>query len=149
MLSDHWNEGNAGKYLQEGWHRVKVIEHECFQYNSGSDGVKFTLADSAGRIAKLAICLHPKSLWKLAAFADRCGMTKEDAAKYDETNQGHHTKLHNRTLVVLVKKVGQYHEVSDDIADWLKADQEPPSFQRPVDNGVVEAPVIDESQIPF
>lgn len=140
-LSDHWNEG--GKWLKEGWHTVTVKEYRLFEYNSGSPGVEFQVEDAAGSLAKLSHVLIEKCFWTLAGFAQACGMTREECAKYDPETPDNHRMLVGKTVQVLVVPDGKYHKV----AEWAEAgtrQQDPPPQTQRVEP--VKTPLDD---VPF
>lgn len=100
MLHDHWD---SGKFLSEGKHNVSVAEYKTFKYNSGTRGVEFVLKTQRGSSIKTSFCLHEKALWKLANFAKACGLTKEEAASYDENDPNSHRILLHRHLTITVE----------------------------------------------
>lgn len=89
-LADYWSERD---YLPEGWHICTVKEYRVFPYNSGNNGVEFILADNARRTTKLSFCLVDTILWQLARFAKHCGITQEQAKKYNPQAEGSHRVL--------------------------------------------------------
>lgn len=112
-LADHYD---GGTWLQEGWHDVSIKSYNVFQYNSGSDGVQFELVDTRGRIGKVSFCLVETILWRLAEFAKACGLTKEEAARYEPSSLNSHHVLVGRKLQVRLVKQDKYHEVVEWVA---------------------------------
>lgn len=109
-LADHWE----GKFLEEGWHVVTVTGAVTFVANSGNTGVNFEVTDSQGRKMKSGgFMLLKQSLWRLANFAKACGMTQDEARRYDPMNAASHRMLINRRLKVLVTKGEKYNEITD------------------------------------
>lgn len=112
-LADHYD---GGSWLQEGWHDVAIKGYNVFQYNSGSNGVQFELAGAGGRTGKVSFCLVETILWRLAEFAKACGLTKEEAARYEPSSANSHHVLVGRRLQVRLIKEEKYHEVVEWVA---------------------------------
>lgn len=112
-LADHYD---GGSWLQEGWHDVSIKGYNVFQYNSGSDGVQFKLTDTGGRTGKVSFCLVETILWRLAEFAKACGLTKDEAARYEPSSANSHHVLVGRHLQVRLEKQEKYHEVVEWVA---------------------------------
>jgi hypothetical protein len=51
--------------------------------------------------------------WKIALFAEACGITQEQARAYDPLDLRHHARLVNKQLMVLVEKPDKYNEVTE------------------------------------
>lgn len=109
-LADHWDNES---YLPVGHHKVKVLSHRCFEFNSGSPGVEFEVMDAKKRKMKLGICLKDTVIWKLAKFAKACGLSIEEARKYNPNTDACHKMLHGKYVMVVVEKLEKYCEVTD------------------------------------
>lgn len=122
---------DSGSWMKAGVHDVSVRAVRVFEYNTGTPGVEFTLADQAGRTIKTGMPLSEKALWKLASFAQACGMTKEQLRTYDPNNDSAHRILINKRLRITIEKPegSKYHEV----ADW-----------EPIPNGRAPQPAPQE-----
>lgn len=138
-LDQHWDEG--GQWLKDGWHTVKVEDYDLFDYNTGSSGVSFQVQDEHGFQAKLSHVLLEKCFWTLASFAKACGLSREDAAKYDPDKPESHRVLIGKSVQVLVVPDGKYHKVTQ----WAEvgtpqADPPPPQRMEPVNPGLDDVP---------
>jgi len=138
-LAEHWNEG--GEWLDVGDHHVVVKACKTFTANSGTKGVNFTF-DRMGAKRDAAFYLTPKALWKLARFAEACGLTQEQCAKYDPENTLHHERMIGKECMIRVEKDGKYHEVT---AFW-PVDGTAPAAPEPKTAPAVAQP---EDDIPF
>ena len=108
-LADYY----GGGYISSGEHAVTVTACKKITYNSGNAGVEWTLRDGRGRTTTVAVPLLEKCYWKIAKFAEACGITEEQARAYDPLDMRHHSRLINRSLVVRVEKPDKYAEVTD------------------------------------
>lgn len=147
MLSDHWD----GGFLPVGWHRVTITDATTIKYNSGSEGVEFALQSEAGVNGKASFVLVDSILWRLAGFAKACGITREQAAKYNEHSIGHHRRMIGKMVQVLVVRGsprGDPPKSYNEVDDWL-----PMSKPTPVDQPAPEpATPVEEKpadDIPF
>lgn len=136
------------EYLGNGWHEVVVGKPEMFTANSGTQGVKFPLRGDGGT-TMASFFLTEAAMFRLAAFAEACGLTKDELKAYDETNPNSHNVLIDRRLKVLVERDrrSKYHEA----VDYIKAgDPTPMPAETPAtpihDPG---PPVTPEDDIPF
>lgn len=154
-LADHWSDG---KYLTEGWHEVVVKAFEVFTYNSGNSGVKFTVEGEGGRASGTdGFSLLPQALWKLAGFAQACGMTKEECCDYNPDDPNSHAMLVGRKLQVLVQKEKEkYHRAVEweSVESITSAAASPPvdaptRAALPDTAGFKPKPVEPEGECPF
>lgn len=111
-LADYYD----GVYLDAGWHKVRITDLELFNYNSGSDGVKFHLETSQGTKGKISFVLKydsPGCMARLASFAKACGLTKEDCARYEPERASSHSALLRKSVQVesALDKEGKWHEI--------------------------------------
>lgn len=128
---------DSGSWMKAGTHDVSVRAFRTFDYNTGNPGVEFTLADSAGRTIKTGMPLTEKALWKLASFAQACGMTKEQLRTYDPHNPTAHRMLVNKRLRITIEKPegSKYHEV----ADWEPIPNGRPTVQTPQERPIANS----------
>lgn len=142
-LADHWDTG----YLGEGWHHVKITGFEMkTNPSTGNNGVEFALVgvDSAKK-AKVMFWLTDAALWGLAGFARDCGMTRDDAARYEPMKQNEHKKLVGMECWIEQEKKGKYHEVVGH-RSLAEGQPPPPKIDRSSIDPTTEAKADD---IPF
>ena len=139
-LADHWNEGS--EWLNVGDHHVVVKSCEMFTANSGTKGVKFVF-DNKGAQRDTAFYLTPKALWRLARFAEACGLTQEQCTKYETDNALHHERMIGKECMIRVVKEGKYCEVS---AFWQVGSDAPAQAAAPTAQAPVPTP---EDDVPF
>lgn len=149
-LSDHYGDG----WLTAGWHEVRVAEYKMTHNpNSGNDGVEFYVKDRRGNQCKVTFWLTDKAMRRLAWFAQTCGLTEDEARKYEPLDGTSHRLLIGRRLRVLVvpqEKDPKYHEISE----WEALGEEAtPETLAPVESSSGRVAVADEapsgSDIPF
>ena len=141
-LADHFD----GGWLREGWHTVTVKDFRTFQYNTGSDGVEFQVTDDRGQKSKVSFCLVEAALWKLGQFAQACGLTRDQAKKYEPGRENCHNLLVGKQLQVLVVPEGKYHKIDD----WMSVDETPPAAPpAPAVQRVAVEEAPTGSEIPF
>ncbi len=147
-LADHY--GGGGDYLPVGDHSVVVDSYKATELSKkGNEGIEFKLTTHGAR-AKIVFWLTEKALFRLANFADACGIPQnsDEARRYDPFVFQSHRALVGRRLNVRVVKNGDYHEVenfwasSEEAPDY--ADPEPVAAQTPA---ATEPPKDDD--IPF
>lgn len=111
------------EYLGNGWHEVVVGKPEMFTANSGTEGVTFLLRGDGGT-TKATFFLTEAALWRLAVFADACGLTDDELKAYDETNPNSHNVLIGKRVKALVEpgRNPKYHEA----VDYIKAGEPTP-----------------------
>lgn len=149
-LAEHWD----GSYLGDGWHDVRVKDYRIFTANSGNRGIQFDVEDDNGRKSKTeGIMLMDSCLWKLAQFAQACGIDREQAAAYDPYNDASHRVLLGKRLRVHVgrdDKDDRYHVVDDyeKLESGLPPKERPSSVPLPP-RAEPQAPADDDEEIPF
>lgn len=121
------------KYLREGETEVGITSVRFFSYNSGSRGVEFSVSAGNGATGKVSFCLVQTALWKLAWFAECCGMSTDDMRKIDPPGeQGFNAFMGRRFLAICEKKPyekdGETKNATE-ITDWLPSGS--PTFARP------------------
>jgi len=128
-LADHYD----GGWLESGWHTVTVKSFRTFEYNTGSPGVEFELRGDEGQRGSVSFNLLEQCLYKLGQFAKACGLSREQAKRYDTSNPNSHKLLvGNRVKVFSEKPKGSdYHEVTE----WDAVDQTgaPPATPPPAE----------------
>src|SRR5690606_15395447 len=111
MLGDHYSDSD---YLSQGWHLVEIDECRLFEYNTGNPGVEYVLKDGEGAQTKMSFALSGKGVKRLAHFAKACGLSHEDAMKFDPESEVHHKKyMVGKKVRVWVEKDGKYHKGTD------------------------------------
>lgn len=148
-LADHWD---GGDYLGVGDHRCTVSKFRMFSAKTGTPGVEFTLRDSRGKEIGLGLYLTEKAMGRLASFAKACGMSREEAARYNPAKQDAHNVMLNREVMVRVEKnerdyseVAEWWKVGEDAPKPYRQPQPAPQAQPASDYG---PPVTDED-VPF
>ncbi len=125
MLDKHWD----GGFLPVGWHAVTVKDAEIFKYNSGNQGVKFTLVSEEGASGGVSFPLAEAALWKLASFIRALGLTREQGAAYNENNINHHKRMIGKRAKVRVARVKAYNDPSksyNEAVEWIPASEPTP-----------------------
>lgn len=144
-LADHWE----GNFLGSGWHDVIVTGYRTFQFNSGNPGVEFEVQSATGTTGKVSgFVLVEKALWKLANFARACGLTKEEAAKYNPHIPNSHQALLNKRVRVRSEKPenSEYYEV----VEWEPfKDAASPSPVASANEAATEGAPPNAKDIPF
>lgn len=137
-----------GEYLGSGWHDVLVVSVREFEAKTTTQGVEFELKGQQDAKAKVSFYITEKALWRLAAFAVACGLTKEQLQLYNENSLESHRTLCGRRVKVLLEKGEKYH----DVTDWapIGSKVEEPTDVKP-ENPKVDrsAPVDSDDDIPF
>jgi hypothetical protein len=147
IVGNHYD--NVGQWLPEGWHKVTVISHKMAEgTKKGTPGVTFFARNANGKQAKSqTFWLTDSAVTFLASFAMACGLTKDEAQRYDTDNPNSHTILHGREVYILVVRDGKYHEFDEwqSIEDGPPADE--PKVNRSVSAATEDVPPRDE--VPF
>lgn len=142
-LADHY--GGSGDYLPVGDHEVVVESYKAVQ-SSKNEGIEFTLAVH-GEQARIAFWLTDKALFRLAKFAEACGIPQdsEAAQRYDPYIFQSHRVLVNRRLMVRVAKGEKYHEV----ASFWALSEEAPDYAEPEAAVATQAPAAATQEAPI
>ena len=112
-LNDHYDENMGGNFIPPGEHVVRIVNSRTFQYNSGSDGVEFTMRDAQKREIRHSFCMHDNSLKILAYFAKvHCGLSEEEMRHYNTDNPASHRQLVGKYLKVTVEKLASQKDAS-------------------------------------
>ncbi len=147
MLDKHWD----GGFLAVGWHSIEVTEADTFNYNTGNPGVKFMLLSDTGANGKVSFPLADAALWKLASFVRALGLTREQAAGYNETRIDHHRRMVGRKAKVRVASVRNYNDPSksyNEVVEWIPA-SEPTPLDAPPPEHDAPAEELPNDDIPF
>jgi hypothetical protein len=120
---------SGGKYLREGETEVGITGLRFFTYNSGTRGVEFAVSAGNGAVGKVGFTLKDTTLWKLAGFADCCGLTKDDQGQIDPPGERGFDLFVGRRFVAVATpssyvKDGVTKNVAE-ITDWLPAGTKP------------------------
>lgn len=118
--------GSGSQYLGEGWHAVMVVGVRDYQAHTGTDGVEFTVeCISTQQTSKGSFSLNSKAaLGRLCSFAQACGFTNEELARYDEKDPNSHRAFMNRKVKAFIAKSDKgYHEMKD----WKTSDSDTPA----------------------
>ena len=154
MLANAWE----GSWMPPGEHDVVITSYKPFTANSGNRGIEYTFRDNLGRTIKDACYLSQKALWKLANLAKACGMKKQQAASFDETNERQHSWFINKRLRIIVEKGApnaagkSYSEVSEYILRENEQELPPDAPNPAADARSNDEPPLasyDEKEIPF
>jgi hypothetical protein len=126
MLDKHWD----GGFLPVGWHRVTITDAKTINYNSGNEGVEFALQSEEGQAGKASFVLVDSILWRLAQFVKACGLTREQAAKYNEHSINHHRHMIGKMVqvqVVLGAARGDPPKRYAEVDNWLPMSEPTPT----------------------
>lgn len=140
--------GSGLQYLDEGWHTVRVASVRDYQAHTGTDGVEFTVeCATTERSSKASFSLNTKpALGRLCSFAQACGFTTEELARYDEKDPASHRAFMNRKVQAFVVKSDKgYHEVKD----WKSMDSMVPTVVPQQAPPASEMPEPEDDGIPF
>lgn len=120
-----------GEYIDApGFYDVTVIGHKLItNQNTGNPGVQFEVATDKFEKNSVTCWLTQKAMFKLAQFANHCGISDDEIDRSycinngelpDPNGQGHihfpdacHKVFHGRKVRVKVEKDGQYHNVTE------------------------------------
>ena len=110
----------GGNYLNEGDHDVTIKGFRFFTFNSGSRGVEFELADRSGRGINTSFCLVESILWRLAGFAEACGLDKAAMGRIDpKSEKGFQVFTGKRVCIVCAKgKENAEGKRYTEVVDW-------------------------------
>lgn len=155
------------EYINEpGYYDCTVIGHKLIQNNNtGNPGVQFNIATDAFEQSTVTCWLTQKALFKLAQFANHCGISDDEINMAycinngrlpDPNAQGHihfpdvcHKVFHGRKVRVKIEKDGQYHNVTQ----TMLAQGPLPQYQQPVMSRPTSAPQPQQtamvSDLPF
>lgn len=141
-MSLYDRKGEGGNWLKEGWHRVRVKEFRLFTYNSNAPGLEFLVQDDQGQQAKASFNLLPQCQYRLASFAQACGLDDAQLKQYEPEKPNSHSKLVGRGVQVRVVPDGKYHKVDDDGTEgWAGLNEDTSDKPKPVD------PRVDRSEV--
>lgn len=130
-LADSWD-ATGGEYLPVGWHTVKVAGHTNGENpHNGNRNVEFQLVAENSKKSKVTFWLTGDAIRAgfLANFAKACGLTREEARSYDPLVANAHTRLHGKTVKVLVSLQNEkYHAVEGGFNDWASVDDKTPEY---------------------
>lgn len=146
-LADHY--GGGGDYLPVGDHEVVVESYKATQLSKkGNEGIEFALS-AHGQQARIVFWLTEPALWRLANFAQACGIAQDsaEAVRYDPFVFQSHRVLINRKVMVRVVKKDKYHEVG---SFWALS-EEAPDYADPEPAMATQetAAEIPDDDIPF
>ncbi len=108
---------HRSNYLGVGWHRVKIMAKDNFQYNSGSDGVSYTYKDVTGKTGKTAFVMVEAAFWVLADFCEALGITTKEMDNFTEDMPI------DRKAWVRIEKNGKYNET----VEWASDSEQAPT----------------------
>ena len=140
MLDKHWD----GGFLPVGWHKAEITDVISQEFQTGSKGVDYMLRSETGATGKVRFVLVESILWRLASFLKAVGLTREQAARFDENSLNHHRHWIGKMVQVQVILSGlrgdppkRYAEVDN----WLPmsaptpVDAPPPEHVAPAEEG--------------
>ncbi|KKM70940.1 hypothetical protein LCGC14_1435600 [marine sediment metagenome] len=132
MLDKHWD----GGFLPVGWHKVTITDAVSQDFSTGSKGVDYMLQSETGAKGKVRFVLVDSILWRLADFLRTCGVTREQASKFNEQRIDHHRRIIGKMVqveVVLGPPRGDPPRRYSEVEAWL-----PMSESTPVDQPTPE-----------
>ncbi len=69
--------------LSEGWNSVKVVDKKTFKFNTGTDGVEYSLITKDKVKGKISFALTDAAFWRLGLFAKAAGVSEHTLDKFE------------------------------------------------------------------
>jgi hypothetical protein len=145
-LADHYD----GRYLGAGWHQVRVESYDCRFATTGTGLVEFTVRADNNSTSRATFFLTEKAMYRLAGFAKACGLSRDDAKRYDEQNANSHQVLVGARLNVHVEpKKGDDGKTYHRVTDWAGLDEDPDAPVSSQLDGAIKATATREAVAGF